>query len=252
MKLQTPLHISVVIPAYNEADRLEATLQAVDIWLRQYGAQAEVIVVDDGSSDATGELAQRWQGGELPLRVLRHERNRGKGAAVRTGVLAARGELILVTDADLSTPIEEAAKLLALIDGRDVVIGSRAAPGADLRVPQGWLRQLLGKSFNRILRIAGMTTYRDTQCGFKLWRSGAAHAVFSSSRIDGFAFDVEVLLLAQRGGYHLAEVGVEWRNSPQSRVRMVSDSVKMFLAVLGLWLQVPQLREKSARDRIAP
>lgn len=247
------LQLSVVIPAYNEAFRLDTNLQAVSAWLLAHCPCAEIVVVDDGSTDATAVVVADRQKGAIPVRLLRHERNRGKGAAVRTGILAAQGELILVSDADLSTPIAEADKLLArMTAGADVVIGSRVAAGASLLVPQGWLRQVLGKSFNRGLRVVGLTSYRDTQCGFKLWRREAAHPVFTAGRIDGFAFDVEVLLLAERAGYRIAEAGVLWLNSPQSRVRVVRDSLAMFLAVLGLRLRTTRYRSSRDRGAAAP
>jgi dolichyl-phosphate beta-glucosyltransferase len=243
---------SVVIPAYNEARRLDASLGEICAWLSGRGESAEVLVVDDGSADATADVVERCQSGVIPVRLLRHERNRGKGAAVRTGVLASRGELILVSDADLSTPIAEAEKLLPLMDEADVAIGSRTAPGAELRRPQGRPRQLLGKAFNRLLRAAGLTTFRDTQCGFKLWRRDAAQRVFAACRIDGFAFDVEALLLAEKAGFRIAETGVVWINSPKSRVRMLRDSLAMFLAVLGLRLRMSRSGSANGEGAATP
>jgi dolichyl-phosphate beta-glucosyltransferase len=216
-----------VIPAYNEEARLVETLERIAGWLQICGGRGEIIVVDDGSTDATAEKTVAFARSTEVVRLLRCGSNRGKGYAVRTGVLAARCEAILVTDADLSTPIEEAAKLFAALESADVVIGSRSTCDAELYRRQGWLREFCGKSFNRIIRRLGLTRFGDTQCGFKLWRAEAGRQVFSACRIDGYAFDVEALLLANRFGLRVREVGIVWRNSPQSKVRIVVDSLAM-------------------------
>ncbi len=214
--------LSVVIPAYNEADRLPATLERVASYLRAEVGAFEIVVVDDGSQDATAESARACLAEEPGGRVLSLPENRGKGAACRRGVLAARGDRILICDADLSTPIEEERRLRApLAAGADVVIGSRAHPEARIEVRQARLREAAGRGLNRIMRWLGLTQFRDTQCGFKLFRREAAHALFAESRIDGFLFDVEVLMLAKRRDLEIVEVPVEWHNDPDSRVRVL-------------------------------
>ncbi|HLU66240.1 MAG TPA: dolichyl-phosphate beta-glucosyltransferase, partial [Kofleriaceae bacterium] len=201
-----PPELSIVIPAYNEADRLEPTLRRVVEYCAAERPSYEVLVVDDGSTDGTAELAGSVAEEHPGLRVLPQGVNRGKGAAVRAGVLAARGARILFSDADLATPIEELGKLDAELDrGFDVAIASRAAPGADIRVRQHPVRELMGRTFNLMVRTVAVGGIRDTQCGFKLFTRAAAHDLFSRARVDGFAFDVEILWLA-RGCYRIAEV----------------------------------------------
>lgn len=219
--------LSVVIPAYNEEQRLPSTLEAIALFLDTHGTQYEVLVVDDGSSDRTAQLMQRLSQNLAHLRLLGGAKNKGKGYAVRTGVLAARYPFILVTDADLSTPIEEVRRLLTAMDGADVVIATRARPDARVEVTQHPGRMLLGKIFNLLVRILGLTNFPDTQCGFKLWRAVAADNVFRPLRIERFAFDVEALYVARRLGWRIREVGVVWRNHPDSRVRICRDAMRM-------------------------
>ncbi len=205
-----------MIPAYNEALRLPATLARVRAHLVGRGVPHEIVVVDDGSSDATAEVARA--AGET-VRVLRHEPNRGKGYAVRRGMLAAAGERRLMTDADLSTPIEELAKLEAAIDrGFDVAIGSRAVAGATIEVHQPAYREAMGRLFNVLVQALLLPGLADTQCGFKLFTAGAAEAAFGACRLDGFSFDAEALYVARRRGLRIAEVPVVWRNDAATRV----------------------------------
>jgi dolichyl-phosphate beta-glucosyltransferase len=211
-----PPALSVVIPAYNEALRLPASLARLAEYLGRQGAPYEILVVDDGSTDGTAELARR--AGER-VRVLRHEPNRGKGYAVRRGMLAATGERRLLTDADLSTPIEEVAKLQeALDEGCDVAIGSRAIAGARIEVHQPAYREAMGRLFNRLVQVLLLPGLHDTQCGFKLFSARAAEAAFAPAVLDGFSFDVEALYLARQQGLRIAEVPVTWRNDAASRV----------------------------------
>jgi dolichyl-phosphate beta-glucosyltransferase len=210
------VRLSVVIPAYNEALRLPATLARVRAHLAGRGVPHEIVVVDDGSSDATAEVARA--AGET-VRVLRHEPNRGKGYAVRRGMLAAAGERRLMTDADLSTPIEELVKLEAAIDrGFDVAIGSRAVAGATIEVHQPAYREAIGRLFNVLVQALLLPGLADTQCGFKLFTAGAAEAAFGACRLDGFSFDAEALYVARRRGLRIAEVPVVWRNDAATRV----------------------------------
>jgi dolichyl-phosphate beta-glucosyltransferase len=226
-------YLSVVIPAYNEEDRLGTTIAAVRSYARTKSFATEVIVVDDGSRDKTAERAADALRGFAGGRLIRLPRNLGKGAAVKAGVLAARGDLILFSDADLSTPIEELDRFLPWIEqGFDVVIGSRALPGADIRARQSRFRELMGKTFNRILRRAFLEDIPDTQCGFKLFSEKAAKAVFPLVETRGFSFDVEALLLCRRFGFRIRQVPVVWCNSPQSKVRIVGSSLAM---LVELW-----------------
>ena len=209
--------LSVVVPALNEEDRLPRTLERIVAHLGRRREGYELVVVDDGSRDRTAERAQA-----AGATVLRNETNRGKGYAVRRGMLAARGARRLMTDADLSTPIEELDRLCARMDeGHDVVIGSRALPGSRIEVRQPWYRENMGRFFNLFVRALAVPGVTDTQCGFKLFSGAAARDVFSASRLDGFSFDVEVLFLARRKGYRIAEVPVIWRNDAATRVSLL-------------------------------
>jgi dolichyl-phosphate beta-glucosyltransferase len=214
------LDLSVVIPAYNEARRLPPTLTRVSEHLRAQGTSFEIVVVDDGSTDGTAEVARR-EGGPV-VTVLRVEANRGKGHAVRTGMLRARGAYRLMTDADLSTPIEDLARLRARLDeGADVAIGSRAVAGANVEVHQPWLREAAGRTFNRLVQRLALPGLHDTQCGFKLWTAAAATEAFSLGLLDGFCFDVEALYIARKRGRRIVEVPVTWRNDVATRVGTV-------------------------------
>lgn len=231
--------LSVVIPAYNEEARLPATLARVRAYLDARGAPYQVLVVNDGSSDRTAELA-RAQGG--PVELLHHAQNRGKGHAVRAGMLAAAGERRLMTDADLSTPIEELPKLEAeLARGFDIAIGSRAVAGARIEVRQPFYREAMGRLFNRLVQGLLLPGLCDTQCGFKLFTAAAAGAAFGPARLDGFSFDVEALYLARRQGLRVAEVPVVWRNDAATRVGL-SGGARAFLDLV-------RIRAAAARGR---
>jgi len=243
-----PLHLSVVIPAYEEAVRITRTLDRVRAYLETQPYRSEVLVVVDGGRDRTRDLvraaAERWPA----LRLLDNGANRGKGYSVRRGMLDAAGRYLLFSDADLSTPIEEVERLLAVLDaGADVAVGSRAAPGADVRVRQAWWRQSMGRLFNRLVRLAALSRIRDTQCGFKCFRRDAARRIFARQRITRFAFDVEVLWIAERLGYQIAEVPVVWVNDPASRVHPVLDSVRMVADLARV--RLAHLLGRYGRDR---
>jgi dolichyl-phosphate beta-glucosyltransferase len=211
------LDLSVVIPAYNEAARLPPTLVRVSEHLRGQGISFEIIVVDDGSTDGTAEVARR-EGGSV-VTVVRVEPNRGKGHAVRTGMLRAGGALRLMTDADLSTPIEDLARLREPLEsGSDVAIGSRAVAGANVEIHQPWFREAAGRTFNRLVQLLALPGLHDTQCGFKLWKAKAATEAFSRGLLDGFCFDVEALYIARKRGRRVVEVPVTWRNDVATRV----------------------------------
>jgi dolichyl-phosphate beta-glucosyltransferase len=233
--------LSVVIPAYNEARRLPATITALRSYLDGAGEEAEeheVIVVDDGSTDGTSEGALEIATSWSPLRVLSSHQNHGKGWAVRSGMLAARGELRLFTDADLSTPIQELPRLRARIGGRtQVVIASRAMGESHIVAHQPRHRELMGRGYNRLLQWMVLPGLHDTQCGFKLFTAEAAVACFEPLRTMGFGFDAEVLLRARRLGWQVAEVGVVWRHVENSRVSPLRDSVSTFADMIRLRLQ---------------
>jgi dolichyl-phosphate beta-glucosyltransferase len=227
--------LSIVIPAYNERERLTISLPAIDAYLRTTGLDAEILVVDDGSTDGTADLAATLASGR-DHRVLSLPVNQGKGAAVRRGVLASRAEWVLVSDADLSTPIDEYERLAAIAraENLDVVIGSRALPGSRVEVSQHIVRRVLGETFNTILRRVTGLPYRDTQCGFKLLRRSHVQDVFAEMVIDGFAFDVELLCLCERHGLRVKEVPVTWRNSPRSTVSIIGSPPKMLFDLMRL------------------
>ena len=226
--------LSVVIPAYNEALRLPQTLETIGAFLKRQSFDFEIVVSDDGSQDKTVAIAEAKLAG-FPHRVLTTPRNRGKGNAVRQGMLAATGQYILFTDADLSTPITEVSRFLEhLQTDCDVAIGSRALPDSQIEVHQNILRETMGKVFNLIAQRWTFKGIRDSQCGFKCFRREAAHKLFGEQKLDGFSFDVEIIYLAQKRGYRVLELPVIWRNSAQSRVQVLSDPLKMFRDVLKI------------------
>lgn len=234
--------ISIIIPAYNEERRIGATLQRVTRYLDARRTSYEVIVVDDGSRDATRETVAQLAGDRSQVRLLALPHNAGKGAAVRAGVLASRGRTVLFSDADLSTPIEEVERLeAALADGADVAIGSRATPG-DVRRHQPVLRRLQGRAFHLITRALGfrvVAAIRDTQCGFKLFRGSVARILFRELTLTGFAFDVELLELAHQR-FALREVPVAWTHADGSKVRPGIDAARMLRDLVRIrwgWLR---------------
>ena len=238
------LRLSVVIPAYNAGARIAATVGAVAAFLDGRPFASEIVVVDDGSSDDTAEAARTASSGRVPVRVLARDRNLGKGASVREGVLAAAGEIVVFTDDDLATPIDELDKALAAFEaGADVVIGSRAHPESDIRVRQRRPREWLGKSFNLLVRFFVLRGYRDTQCGFKAFRRAAAREVFSRLRTAGFGFDVEVLALCRELGYRVVEIPVVWCDARPSRVRILGGSWGM---AKDLW-RIRRLHRRGPR-----
>jgi dolichyl-phosphate beta-glucosyltransferase len=213
--------LSIVIPAYNEETRLGPTLEAILAYLRAQSFEfGEVIVVDDGSADATAALVAAFAERDPAIRLVRNPGNRGKGFSVRNGVLAAAGDWILSTDADLSTPIEELAKLVnaAWAEGAVIAIGSRALDRSLVGVRQSAVRELGGRVFNLCARLVTGIPFLDTQCGFKLFEASAAREIFQRQRLNGFSFDVEDLYLARRLGHHAVEVPVQWNNAAGTKV----------------------------------
>jgi len=229
------LHLSVVIPAFNEEQLLPESLARVFDYLQAERIDAEVLVVDDGSGDDTSRVARESMRGRRG-RLIRNEENRGKGFSVRHGVLKAEGRWVLMTDADLSTPIEEYAKLTRIARDRDLdmIIGSRALPESQIEVRQNIVRESMGKTFNVVMRQMTGLKFRDTQCGFKLFDRRRTQPLFERMVIDRFAFDAELLFLADRFGLRVADVPVVWRNVASSRVRLLRDPLNMLVDLLRI------------------
>ncbi len=239
--------LSVVIPAYNEALRISSSLDKVSAYLAAQNYASELIVVDDGSTDATPDLLRGFAASHPQTRIIRNQPNRGKGFTVRRGVLEAQGEFVLFTDADQSAPIEEIVKLLAALETHraDAAVGSRALDRRLIGVAQPWYRQQAGRAFNLMVRAITGLKIHDTQCGFKLFRSGVARRAFVLQRVTGFAFDAEVLFLIVRQGGKVVEVPVRWNDNPATKVHFLRDSIRMFLDLLAL-------RWRWARGRYRP
>jgi dolichyl-phosphate beta-glucosyltransferase len=230
MSTQILPHLSLVIPAYNEARRLPNTLRELHDYCGRWAFSFEIIIVVEPGTDETLALAQANTKTFPQLKVIGNPIHRGKGFAVRTGMLASAGELVFFTDADLSTPLYEIDRALAVFEAdRDVqvIVGNRQHPNSQIVRHQSWMREHMGKTFNTLVRGLAGIKIRDTQCGFKGFRQVAARGIFERQKTDGFSFDVEVLLLAKALGFKIAEMPVHWSNSPDSKVRVVSDSIKM-------------------------
>jgi len=224
----------VVIPAYNEALRLPAYLGEVVTYFDGRNEPYEVLVVDDGSRDETAARVIEAQAGNSAVTLHRLAANRGKGFAVRAGMRAARGELRLMADADGATPIREVKRLEAAIRaGADVAIGSRALADPSVSRQVRLHRKLSGEVFNFLVRRLGVPEISDTQCGFKLFRGAAAEELFRELRTEGFGFDVELLLLARRRGYRVAEVAIDWADQPGSKVGVLTDGPRMLAQILA-------------------
>ncbi len=221
--------LSIVVPAYNEEQRLAPTLIKLDAFLRTQPLRYEIVVVDDGSKDKTCDVVTAHMETIPGLRLVRQFPNRGKGAAVRMGMLQARGQIRVMCDADGSMPAEELPKLLApLINCEaEIAIGSRYAEGAKTDVKQPFYRVLWSRLCNRVIQKSLVPGVRDTQCGFKAFTAESARDLFRYGRIDGWAFDLEILALARRRGYGIAEVGVEWKDDGRSRVNPLKDIWKV-------------------------
>ena len=229
-----PPELSVVIPAYNESGRLPETLAIIKPFLAASGRSWELIIVNDGSSDSTMAVINAEHDRDPEHVVgIDQQPNRGKGRAVAAGVDVSRGSLVLISDADFSTPIEEWENLKAALDaGSDVAIGSRAKRGSKVEISQPAHRVLMGKIFNLIVQIVVLPGFWDTQCGFKLWKGSVAREIFSKMKLDGnVAFDVEVLYRARHGGYRIAEIPVRWYDSIPSRISPLRHSAEALVDI---------------------
>ncbi len=231
----TSPELSVVIPAFNEAQRIAPSLETVFAYLADRGMSHEVLLADDGSTDGTAAVVEALS--EQHLRVLRSPDNLGKGAATRRGVVASSGRRVLLTDADLSTPITDLPRLEARLDDAAVVLGRRAVRDSNVVEHQPLYREPMGKTFNKLIRLAGIRGINDTQCGFKLLDGTAARRIFAEMVTPGFAYDVELVWLARKLGFKVAEVGVTWVNSPDTRVQALRDPPRMLFEIARFrWL----------------
>ena len=227
--------LSIIIPAYNEEKRIGRSLDEILDFLSSRRYTAEVIVVDDGSKDRTAEVVERradqYRAAGYELRVITNDPNRGKGYSVKRGITSARGEIVLFTDADLSSPIAEAPKLIdPIAEGRvDITFGSRGLDRKLVGVHQSFVREMGGRTFNIFVRVITGLRYKDTQCGFKAFRREQALPAFRLQRIERFGFDPEVLYIARKRGLRLMEVPVKWNHVEESKVSYFSDSLNMFV-----------------------
>jgi glycosyltransferase involved in cell wall biosynthesis len=219
---------SIVIPAYNEAARIPATLQEVVACVRRQGWSAEVVVVDDGSTDATVEVVRSFAASAPEVRILQNPGNRGKGYSVRSGILHALGEVVMFTDADLSAPMEEAQGLFdAIANGADIAIGSRWLERTRQTIRQPLYRQFFGRCFNGVTRFVMGLQFADTQCGFKAFTRAAAQTVFQLQTIERWGFDPEILFIALKRGYRIQEIPVSWAHDERTRMSYLKDGMKM-------------------------
>lgn len=240
--------LSLVIPAYNEAQRLEASLRALREHLASANVSHEVVLVVERSTDGTLELARRLTAGQAAFRVIGNETQRGKGHAVRCGMLAAQGKITFFMDADLSTPLTEITDFLAYFEAHpeiDVLVGNRAHAQSEILKRQSMVRRKMGQMFNTVLRAIVGIRIADTQCGFKAFRRAAREAIFLRQKLDGFAFDVEVLLLAEKLGYRVADLPVQWRNAEGSKVHIIRDALRMLRDALRVRRLVEQTMQNN-------
>ena len=228
-------HLSIVIPAYNEENRIGKTIDKILHYINNQKYPYEIIIIDDGSIDETVSVVMKSMEHNEHIKLLNNKINKGKGYCIKKGILEANGKYVLFTDADLSTPVEEVEKLLSQLEkGYDIAIGSRSLAGSDIILRQPLYRELMGKVFNRFVRLLAVKEFVDTQCGFKLFRRDAARTIFKEQRLNGFAFDVEILYLARKNGFKIKEVPIKWINSPDSKVSPVSSSIGMFFDLLKI------------------
>lgn len=240
-----PLDLSVVVPAYNESRRIDSSLDAMLGFLRSRMESFEILIVDDGSDDRTAASVTERR--EPEVIVLQSDSNHGKGASVRKGVARSRGQRVLLADADYPISFEYLTAFERRLDeGYDIVCGSKSMPESKAMSAQPMHRRPLGRLFNVWVRLLGLSTFRDTQCGFKLFRGDVARELFRQSRVDGFVFDVEILFLARSMGYRAKEDPVRWSHVPLSQVRALSNGLEMFVDLLRLRIDIWRGRYRPA------
>jgi glycosyltransferase involved in cell wall biosynthesis len=229
------LLVSIILPAYNESARIAPGLEKALAYIRAQQWQAEILVVNDGSRDDTAAIVKRFMAHAPEIRLLENPGNRGKGYSVRNGMLNARGDILLFSDADFSSPIQEAVKLISAIEqGADVAFGSRWLLAETQTKRQSLLRQFVGRAYNLLLRMALGLPYKDTQCGFKAFTRKAAEIIFTRQQIEGWGFDPEILFIARRFGLSMTEVAVEWANDDRSKINPIVDGIKMFWELMTI------------------
>ena len=228
------MNLIVVVPAYNEEPRLAKSLSRIRQYLSEQDYEWSVVVVDDGSTDATAEIAQGFAKQDTRFSLMSYQPNKGKGFAVRTGMITAEGDWLLLCDADLAAPIEEVEKLFAA--GKPIAIGSRPLKESNLEIRQPWWREFAGRMFNFAVQALSIRGIKDTQCGFKLFSREAAKAIFPRCRFDGFSYDFEALMIGQKLGYEIAEVPIRWSHQEGSKVRLVRDGFRMLRDLISLRL----------------
>jgi dolichyl-phosphate beta-glucosyltransferase len=237
--MHAPPRLSIVIPAYNEQARILGSLQAAEAYFVKAGEAVEILVVDDGSGDATASTVERFAsarapGGPVSVRLLRNGRNRGKGYSIKHGVLLAAGDLVLISDADFSTPIDELPCLRKVVEneGYDIAIGSRGLAESRVEIHQAAWRETMGRGFNALVRLLTGLPFKDTQCGFKLARRRDVLPLFRAARVERFAWDVEILYLARKAGVRVREVPVLWRNAAGTKVNALIDPLDMLKDIM--------------------
>lgn len=224
------MKLSIVIPAYNEEQRIGKSLNLALDYIKENNLDCEIIIVDDGSTDQTVSICKNL---DSEIKIIQQKQNMGKGAAVRTGMLAASGDIVLFTDADFSTPIYEIKKVLKSFEnGNLVCIGNRALDYSMIKEHQPFYREFMGKSFNKLVQLLVIKGVSDTQCGFKAFSNKAAKQIFNQAKINGFGFDVEILFLTKKFGYHIDQISVEWYHDDRSKVDPIKDAFRMFRDLL--------------------
>jgi dolichyl-phosphate beta-glucosyltransferase len=249
VNLEAP-HLSVVVPAYNEEVRLLPTLERLHEYYEAQDYPYDVIVVSDGSTDKTNAIVEDFAKSHAKFRLLAYQPNRGKGYAVRTGMLAAEGDLVLFCDADLATPQEETEKLLKhMVGGVDIAIGSRPLKESKLEKHQPFLREMLGRASNQLIQVLAVRGIHDTQCGFKVFTKEACQDIFSLCKLNGFSFDFEALMIARDLGYQIAEVPIRWFHQEGSKVVFWRDYPRALRDLIGLRLKGKKRRLEKPVDK---